>query len=432
MTTLIGTPNEVWIAQVYLDLLHRDIRNDPNKVNPPLTMWTDLLEAGVPRQTIATEIVNSAEYQTDYVIDLYHTLLFKTPAPDDPGIQLQFLAQGHSLEELRAVFLSSDEYVVKHHGAGSPGTWVNAVFLDALGRPADANAQQFWTGFMQTHTLYDTALAIVTSPEGLGQVVRQEYSSLLRRSADAGAGFWFNVLAGGGRDQDLVAGLVSSPEYFTRLQPQQNVPALQSWITHTYQDVLGHSPDGTGLSFWTGVLQGGATRIDVMEKIVHSSEFIFKEVSDAYHLILHRGADPVGLNSGAQFLGSGGTLEQLKANLMGSVEYYFSRGGGTDGGFVTAVLSDALDTPPANVQGGVAFWGAKLAGTTRDGLALQILQDFNAEQALVQNYYQVLLRRDGGNGPAYWAGQIQNGLRDEDVVAALVASREYYTRFSNG
>ena len=37
-----------------------------------------------------------------------------------------------------------------------------------------------------------------------------------------------------------------------------------------------------------------------------------------------------------QLLGSGGTVEQLKANLMGSAEYYFLRGGGNDGAFERA------------------------------------------------------------------------------------------------
>jgi hypothetical protein len=423
---LIGTPNEVWIAQVYLDLLHKNISAGD------LAFWTDQLEADVSRLSVATLIVNSAEYQTDYVIDLYHTLLIRNPAPDDPGIQLQYLAEGHSLEELRAVFLSSDEYVTVHNDAGNPFAWVNSVFKDALGHAADAGSQQFWVGYLQSHSLFDTALAIVESGEGLGEVVNIDYSHLLRRSADSGAGVWFNALVGGARDQDVVANLVASGEYFLRLRPNQNVPALQSWITHAYQDVLGHTPNGGALTFWTGALQGGATRIDVMRKITSSDEYHIKEVNDTYEQVLHRGADSVGLSNAVQLLDSGGTLEQVKANLMASSEYYFSRGGGTDGGFVVAVLSDALSLPPAKVLGDLGFWGPQLAGTTRGGLALQILQDLNAEEALVQNYFTALLRRDGGGGLPYWAGQIQAGMHDEDVVAALASSREYYTRFSNG
>jgi hypothetical protein len=414
------------VAQVYSDLLQKTVDGGS------LAFWDGQLESDLPRSTAANMIVNSAEYEVDYIISLYHNLLFQQPAQDDPGLQLQYLNQGHSLEELRAVFFSSDAYIRSHGAAGNPGAWVNAVFLDALGRSASAGDQAFWVGYMNTHSLFDTALAIDTSAEAYGQLVRTWYVTLLGRAPDATAGYWFNLLASGVSDQNVLAGLIASPEYFARPHSQWNVPALQSWVNHAYQDTLNHTADSNALSFWVGVMEVGATRIDILEQIVHSTEYRTKLINSVYEEILHRPADGTGMNMGLQLLGGGGTVEQLKANLLGSAEYYFVRGGGSDGGFVTAVLADALFQTPAQVQGALQFWGPQLAGNTRSALALQILQDPNSEAALVETLFQTYLHRSGGGGDAFWAGQIANGMHDEDVVANLIASREYFMKASNG
>src|SRR5262249_36640944 len=160
-------------------------------------------------------------------------------------------------------------------------------------------------------------------------------------------------------------------------------------------------------------------------------EYRANQVNNVYLEILHRKADPSGMNVGLQLLGNGGTVEQLKANLMGSAEYYFNRGGGTDAGFVTAALSDALFQTPAKVQGSVPFWVQALPGNNRSDVALAMLQSLNAEMALVETLFQTYLRRSS-NGDTFWAGQILNGMHDEDVVAHLVASAEYFAKNSNG
>jgi len=125
-------------------------------------------------------------------------------------------------------------------------------------------------------------------------------------------------------------------------------------------------------------------------------------------------------------LAGGGTFEELKARLMGSIEYYFDRGGFTDGGFLNAVYLDALNRP-LDVSGVVYYGGLLTSRTmTREATALLIEELPDAAALVVANDYHVLLHRDAGGGIAYFVNQIASGLRDEDVVAQLAASREYY------
>jgi hypothetical protein len=425
-SSFFGTPNEAWVVQTYFDLLNRPISKGD------LAFWTDQLEADVPRVTVASEIVNSSEYMTDSIVHLYQTLLNQNPSSAGVGAQLQFLGQGNTSEQLRAEFLSSPSYI-HGHGQSNQFGWVNAVFQDELGHAADAVAQQYWVTQLQNSgfDFFNTALAILQTPEGVGQVVRQLYVNMLGHPVDPAAGLnpWFVALENGATDQQVIAGIVSSPEYFVRPRSLWNVPALQAWVTQMYLDTLGRSVDPTGMGTWVGALEGGASRLDIMELVVRSLEFRVHAVNTAYQQTLHRAADPTGMNAALQLLGGSGTLEQVKASLMGSAEYYFARGGGTDGGFLTAVLSDALSQPPAGVQGGVAFWGNVLAGDTRSDVALQILQNVSAEEAFVEGLFLSLLKRSSGGGNAFWAGQILGGMRAEDVVANIVASREYFTKF---
>jgi hypothetical protein len=61
---------------VYLDLLSRYIDFDA------LLAWLDTLDAGLPRAFLAALINTSDEYRQNMVVDLYESLLRRSP---DPG-----------------------------------------------------------------------------------------------------------------------------------------------------------------------------------------------------------------------------------------------------------------------------------------------------------------------------------------------------------
>jgi hypothetical protein len=421
-----GTPNEVWVVSAFLDLLHRPVST------AELTFWTDQLESDVPRATVAQQLLNSTEYRTKLIQQQFQTLLGRPAGASDLNTYLNLFLQGVSDEAVKALIISSPEYVF-HRGVTSPGTWVNAVYQDVLGHTADGNAQNYWGQQFQQTSPYQAALGIMQSQEASGTVVRHLYENLLGRDPQANEGVnpWYVELQQGVRDESVTASIAASDEYFTRQMPNFNEIQMQNWLTQAYKDVLGRPIDDGGQGIWMKALNHGLSRQFVVRSIVNGQEFQTHEINQIYLGLLHRPADTQGQNIALNALAQGNTVEQIKAVLMGSSEYYFGRGGGTAFGFLNAVYNDALGRP---LDGpGAAYWGGLLAsGMDRGALALQLLQSTDAEKVVVQNYYtQVLLRSADPSGQAYWAGQVQAGLPDAYVLAGLVASREYYNRFPN-
>jgi hypothetical protein len=427
-TAFHGSPNEVWVSQAYLDLLARPV--DP----AALVFWTDQIEQqGGARSAIAQQLLNSTEYRSKLIQGLFQNLLGRPPTPSDLNTYLQFLLQGGTVEQMKAQFLSSHEYMV-HRGVTTSASWINAMYLDVFGHGADATASTFWLNVAGTSGLFAAALGILQSPEASGTTVRHVYETMLGRDPNSaeGVNVWYVELQQGVRDEVVTAGIAASDEYFTRLSALWNDDVqLQNWITGVYQDVLGRPIDQGGLGIWMNALHHGLPRVFITDQIVGSPEYEVHEINQIYQKLLGRSADPQGLAAAEQTLGQGGTLDQVKAVVLGSAEYFFGRGGGTNFGFLNALYLDVLGRPLDS--NGVTFWGGQLgSGVDRTTIALQLLGTFDADQAKVQNFYLGTLRRSADpTGQAFWAGQLQAGLADPLVLAGLASTREYFSRFPN-
>jgi surface antigen len=96
--------------------------------------------------------------------------------------------------------------------------------------------------------------------------------------------------------------------------------------------------------------------------------------------------------------------------------------------FVGRVYVDLLGRPGGAAE--VLGWANKLAGgESRQQLALEIEAGAEYRTRLVQTMYTTFLHRSadprGLNG---WIAQLQNGAPDEQVLASIIGSDEYYSR----
>ena len=111
-----------------------------------------------------------------------------------------------------------------------------------------------------------------------------------------------------------------------------------------------------------------------------------------------------------------------------TAEYFATRGGGTNGGFVDALYLDALGRP-ADAGGLASFLGALANGMTRQSVADAIFHSDECRQDLVQTFYQRFLHRPADSaGLAAWTAALRNGMRDEDAIAQFVGSGEYFSQ----
>jgi hypothetical protein len=153
-------------------------------------------------------------------------------------------------------------------------------------------------------------------------------------------------------------------------------------------------------------------------------------VRNLFTRFLKRQADAGGLNAFTTALANGATIEQVEAALVGSPEYFQSRGGGTNNGFLDAIYQDALNR--AVDSAGRTFFGQLFAnGATTTQVATLIFTSDEFRTNLVQGFYQTFLHRAADSGGlATFVGLLRQGRRDEEVVAGIASSDEYFGRLS--
>ena len=205
------------------------------------------------------------------------------------------------------------------------------------------------------------------------------------------------------------------------------------WLDDTYRALLGRQIDPVGLADDTRALDGGISRTQIVTAIEDSNEYQVKFVNNLYFSLLGRAVDPTGLAmslqilGGTPFLGGRPTVEQLKAIIISSPEY-FAKHGSTDAGFLQGLYNDALGRtidPSALINR-----SAQLAqGTSRYREALEVLTSTEAYGVLTENDYRIYLHREADAGSlAGWVSALSRGMRDEAMLASLIASDEFFAQ----
>jgi hypothetical protein len=204
------------------------------------------------------------------------------------------------------------------------------------------------------------------------------------------------------------------------------------FVKQLYRDLLGREADPGGLAGWSGLIDQGHPRSEVVQGIEGTLEYQDRLVTGFYNSLLLRAPDPGGEAGWAAALAADSTVEQVKTAFLASTEYFQNRGGSTNSGFLTAVYNDVLNRPVDPV--GAAGWGAILnsghapnGGDPRTFVAFSILTSTEGSQDLVQSFYQRFLHRSADLvGLMGWAGLIENGTGSGVVIVGIVGSNEYY------
>jgi uncharacterized protein (TIGR03118 family) len=199
------------------------------------------------------------------------------------------------------------------------------------------------------------------------------------------------------------------------------------WINEIYGDLLNRNADPGALVWWSGQLAAGVSRTQVVAQIEAGAEYQGDEVQAIFETYLHRSADPGAIVFGTQYLATH-SVEQFNALVVGSPEYYQTRGGGSNDGFLNALFSDTLHRP-VDAGGRQYFDGLLGVGATTSQIAAFIFGSGEYLNDLVQSFYLSLLDRPADpGGQAAFANLLQFGASDNDVIALLAASPEDYNK----
>jgi hypothetical protein len=197
--------------------------------------------------------------------------------------------------------------------------FVNQLYNDILGRPAD-NGAASWGTALDNHRVDRThvALALSTSTEYIGGQVQATYLAHLGREADPqGLEFWVGYIHRGATFEDLETSFLGTPEYYRNAGDTSD-----TFLTALYMDVFGRDVDADGRRYWDGRLADGTPAWQVAASVVKSAEAMSNRVTDYYRLLLGRDPDVPGRDSWTALLQHGTRDETLLAQLAGSDEYW--------------------------------------------------------------------------------------------------------------
>ncbi|HVC92094.1 MAG TPA: DUF4214 domain-containing protein, partial [Pirellulales bacterium] len=207
--------------------------------------------------------------------------------------------------------------------------------------------------------------------------------------------------------------------------------ANQNYVQEIYRDVLHRAPDQSGLDYWTAKLDAGESHAQLAYEIVRVAfprEEQLDEVQSLYETYLHRAPEPAGLQFWAAFLYDDGTDEEMAQDLVSSPEYLQTRGGGTNDGFLDALFHDSLGRA-VDHQTRVFFDTAMANGATPAQVAALIFGSEEYRRDLVSGWYEQFLDRPADPlGVDAFVGELADGQRDEQIIAELVASDEYFAK----
>ncbi|HEV8267826.1 MAG TPA: hypothetical protein VGR00_06325, partial [Thermoanaerobaculia bacterium] len=131
------------------------------------------------------------------------------------------------------------------------------------------------------------------------------------------------TLVGNPNTLHLTAGVVYTGVIGTFDDPAPHTTAStnDNYVAQAYQDLLGRAASAMEIS--NGVTQlMSITRTQFADNVLNSTEGRSVAIDALYRAYLNRAVDGVGLSSGLSFLSGGGTYDQLKSNLLGSMEYF--------------------------------------------------------------------------------------------------------------
>lgn len=204
-----ATGNTAFVCGLYQDILGRSADSSG------LGYWLTQLSAGASPTQVAYAIATSNEYRTDFIQADYQAFLGRSPDPGGLATWLAAFASGATDEQVDAGILGSSEFFSDSGGTGSG--FINAVYQDLLGRPADPGGMSTWSaalgsGMSRTQVAY----AIDTSNEARSDTVQFFYQLLLNRPADPGGlSTWAGALNSGSTDEQVLAAIAGSPEFYS-------------------------------------------------------------------------------------------------------------------------------------------------------------------------------------------------------------------------
>jgi hypothetical protein len=225
------------------------------------------------------------------VIRLYDAVLQRAPDPAGLDLWVDLMETGQTtLKEVALGFLSSPEFQARA-GNLSNADFVELIYTSALGRASDPGGKAYWVGQLEAGSNRgEVLIGFSESVEHRGltaglvaqgffntddayQAVALLYDSFAGRRPDPqGLFVWAEAIRSGAQSLSGVADqFAASPEFAGLTAGMSNGQIVE----FMYQNALDRGSDPGGLSYWTGRLDAGMDRGDLLLAFSQSQEHFY-------------------------------------------------------------------------------------------------------------------------------------------------------------
>ncbi len=214
---------------------------------------------------------------------LYSAYFVRAPEQGGFDFWLGQRAAGRPLTDVSANFAASTEFVTTY-GSLANTAFVDLVYANVVGRPADSVGRAFWIDYLargnsrgalmigfSESAEYVARTGTASPTDAATGKIQRLYLAFFQREPDAaGQAFWVGRLGSGASLASIANGFVGSVEFQTAYSCLSDAQFVQL----VYRNVLLREADAAGLSFWNARLAAGTSRGDVMTGFSESPEFI--------------------------------------------------------------------------------------------------------------------------------------------------------------
>ncbi len=198
----------------------------------------------------------------------------------------------------------------------------------------------------------------------------------------------------------------------------------ERYVTSLYYDLLQRVPLTAEISGWVTALNAGQSYTAIASGILSSTEYRNNVAQDAYLRLLGRAPVAEEVDFWSHSLQAGLSDRQLQAQFLGSPEDA-ARQVSLSRDWLTGLYQDTLGRAPDAV--GLATWNQLLQqGTSREVIALDVLNSTEANARLVTDVFQNQLGRDpDAVGLSAFVTNLGQGMTTAQMELLITSSPEY-------
>ncbi len=179
-----------------------------------------------------------------------------------------------------------------------------------------------------------------------------------------------------------------------RSGPSPTTPA-SPFVAAMFEAILQRPADPSGLALFSSEMNAGASAGMIVQQIWTSAEHRQIEIDQYYQQYLHRAVDTFGAIWWQQQFSNGSNEAQVQETMLSSPEY--AQEHPANSLFIEGIYQDVLNRSLA--AGEEIYWENQMqTGATRTEVAVAIVQSNEAEQHVVNQFYQIFLGRSAETG----------------------------------